>query len=116
MREQAGFRNAVFRLCYIIETCIIHNGGSMTMCLYPGFITKQLHRNSAAATHIMTQSKCMTNLMGGHKTNQLPHQRVVKLHFTGFRIYGGSLYRVPVMHQFHYIMIPPNMTLNDFTA
>ena len=88
----------------------------MTIGFNPGFIAQVFNRCFAAATHIMAKTQGMSNFMRGNKTDQLTHQFIIKFHFSGFGINRCSLNHIPVMNQFHHIMVPADMAFQDLTT
>ncbi len=88
----------------------------MSIGFYPSFVTQFFNRSLTTATHIMTQTKGMSNFVRRHKANQITHQVIIKLHAACTWVCSGSLHHIPVMYQFHYVMVPTDMTFQDLTT
>jgi len=62
---------------------------------------------------IVTQSQGMSHLMRGNKPDKLSHQFRGEGHGACQGIYGGTLYKIPVVNQAHHVVIPVDVTFND---
>src|SRR6185503_1284195 len=58
----------------------------------------------------------MSYFMRGDEADEVSHQGVVELHLPGARIGIGCLDKVPVVYELHYIMVPADVTFENFSA
>src|SRR6185437_943158 len=64
----------------------------------------------------MRQAKGMPNLVRGHKTYQFAHLLISKLCLARIGVCCGSLHKIPVAQQLHYVMVPTYMAFQYFTG
>ena len=114
--EDAGARNAVLRLCHIIEAGVIHDTGCMTVFLHPFLVAQAVYRHRAAGTEVMAQAQGVAHLVRRNKADQFAHQFLVEVHFLCGLINASGLYHIPVVQQIHHIVIPADVAFQNLTG
>ena len=61
--EESLLADTVFWLCYVVETSIVHDTGSMTILFYPSLVTQFFYWCSKTGTHVMAKTQGVTHLM-----------------------------------------------------
>ena len=111
--EDALLRDVVLWLCHIVETGVVHDRSRVTVLLNPCFVAKAVNGCGIAGTHIVAQAQCVANLMTGDEADELSHEFVVELRMAGTRVNGAALNLIPAVQQFHDIMVPAHVALDN---
>ena len=114
--EDAGTAYAVLRLCHIVEARIVHDAGGVAVFLDKSAGAEAVNGHGAGCAEIVAKAESMTHLMGRDKADEFAHQFGVIIHFLGGLVNVAGLYHVPVVNEFHHVMIPANMAFNDFAG
>ena len=70
-------RDIVFRLCYIVESGIVHNRSRVTVRFYPRLVAEFFYRSGIACPHIMAQAQAVPYFVRRNKTNEVAHKFVI---------------------------------------
>ena len=112
--EDAGLADVVFGLGDVVETRIVHDGRGVTVLFHPRFVAQILNRRGAARAHVVAQTERVADFVRGDEANELAHEGFVKFRLAGARIEGTYLRLIPIMEQFHHVVIPTNVAFDDF--
>ena len=112
--EDAGLADVVFGLGDVVETRIVHDGRGVTVLLHPRFVAQFLDGSGAAGAHVVAQTERVADFVRGDEANEFAHEGFVKFRLAGARIQGAYLRLIPIVEQFHDVVIPTDVAFDDF--
>ena len=114
-REDTGFADVVFGLRHVVETCIVHDRRGVTVLFHPRFVAQFFYRRGAAGAHVVAKAEGVADFVRRDEANELSHEFFVKFRLASARIEGADLRLVPVVQQFHHVVIPTDVAFDDLT-
>ena len=85
------------------------------MLFHPRFVAQFFDRRGAAGAHVVAKAEGVADFVRRDEANELSHEFFVKFRLASARIEGADLRLVPVVQQFHHIVIPTDVAFDDLT-
>ena len=113
-REDAHAADAILGLGHVIKASVVHDRGSVSVFLHPGFGTQTVDGDGAARPEVVTETEGVAHLVRGDETDEVAHQLLVVLHLLGGLVDASGLDHVPVMNELHHVVVPADVAFEDF--
>ena len=114
--EYLVLRHAVFRLCHVVETGIVHDAGRMAVFLDPCLVAQLLDRYRTGGTEVVAQTKRVAYLVRRYEADELSHQFLVIVHLARSLVNRGGLHHIPVVNERHHIVVPADVALQNLAS
>ena len=86
------------------------------MLFHPRLVAQFLYWSSRTGSHVVPQTEGVSHFVRRNETDELSHQFFVKFLFVSARVDSSSLHHIPVVYQLHHVVIPADVTFNNFTG